>query len=74
MSLVSMLVLGLLEACLKLAAACSSAMGSKWNQLQSCERDVFLLLARGSLTLSVLRKGTRRIVLERKKESMRSAC
>ena len=31
-SLVSMLVLGLQEACVKLAAACSSAMGSKWNQ------------------------------------------
>ena len=40
---------------------------------QPCERDVFLLLAEGSLTLSVLLKGTRKIVLERKKELMRSA-
>ena len=30
------------------------------NQWQSCERDVFLLLAPGSLTLSVLQKGTRK--------------
>ena len=48
------------------------AKGSKWNQWQSCERDVFRLLTQGSLTLSVLPKGTRKIVLERKKELMHS--
>ena len=37
MSLVSMLVLGLLEACVKLAAACSSAMGF---QVESVVVDV----------------------------------
>ena len=58
---------------MKLAAAFSSAKGSKWNQWQSCERDLFLLLVHGSLTLSILSKGTRKIVLERKKELMRSA-
>ena len=49
------------------------AEGSKWNQWQSCERDVFLLQAEGSLTLSVLPKGTRKIVPERKKDLMHSA-
>ena len=68
-----MLVLGLKEECAKLAAAFSSAKGSKWNQWHSRERDLFLLLVHGSLTLSVLPKGTRNIVLERKKELMHSA-
>ena len=48
------------------------AKSSKWIQWQSCERDVFLLLAQGSLALSVLPKGTRKIVPEREKELMRS--
>ena len=43
------------------------------ESVQSCERDIFLLLAPGSLTLSVLPKGTRKIVPEREKELMRSA-
>ena len=59
--------------CMKRARSYQRANGSKWNQWQSCERDVFLLLAQGSLTLSVLPKGTRKIVPEREKESMRSA-
>ena len=58
---------------MKLAAAFFLVKGSKWNQWQSCERDLFLLLVHGSLTLSVLPKKTRKIVLERKKELMRSA-
>ena len=59
--------------CRKRVRSQLGAKGSKWNQWQSCERDVFLLLAQGSLTLSVLQKGTRKIVPEREKELMRSA-
>ena len=59
--------------CRKRVRSEQRAKGSKWNQWQSCERDVFLLLAQGSLILSVILKGTRKIVPEREKELMRSA-
>ena len=35
-------------------------MGSKWNQKQWCERDLFVLLARGSLAVDTQKEGTRK--------------